>query len=484
MAVHFTKQQIDEIEKALIARSKRDSQFPGADTLDGTELIPIIQNGVNKIMTYSGLWNKVAADLQEFVEKSLATKVDKVEGKELSTNDFDNDYKDKLDNIQAGAEVNVNADWTAESGDAFILHKPDLSIYATVVSVEDIKALIPNAASTSNQLADKSFVNSSIATNTAEFKGTYDTLEELMTVVANLNDYGFVRNVDSLGNVTFDKYKYTSNNTWLYEYSLNNSSFTQAQWDAINSGITEALVTKLNGIESAAQVNVIEGIQVDGSDLPITNKKANVVLSGKVDKIAGKGLSTNDYTNSEKLKLAGVETSAQVNKIEHIKINGTEQTITEKTVNLPAYPDITGKADKDTTATDGNIAVFDSSGNPVGSDMNLNGVLSPVVAAAFAKLQAELDSIKVLIKDYSLDAKAASIDALEYKIGGIPRILYSETAGAPSASNVPINWEESTMQTWAGIPMYVGQIYVDKSSKKVYFAAVVTSNTSDWVVLN
>lgn len=393
MAVHFTKQQIDEIEKALIARSKRDSQFPGADTLDGTELIPIIQNGVNKITTYSGLWNKVAADLQEFVEKSLATKVDKVEGKELSTNDFDNDYKDKLDNIQAGAEVNVNADWTAESGDAFILHKPDLSIYATVVSVEDIKALIPNAASTSNQLADKSFVNSSIATNTAEFKGTYDTLEELMTVVANLNDYGFVRNVDSLGNVTFDRYKYTSNNTWLYEYSLNNSSFTQAQWNAINSGITAALVEKLGGIASGAQVNVIEGVQVNGSDLPVSNKKVNIDLSG---------------------------------------IEGW----------------------------------------------------SPVIAAAFAKLQSEIDSLKELLNDYQLKVKAESVDVLEYKIAGMPRILYSSTAGAPSASNVPDNWDESTMNGWSGVPRFIGQLYLDKPGKKVYFAAAVTNSTGDWVVLN
>lgn len=39
----------------------------------------------------------------------LAKKVDKVDGKGLSTNDFTDGYKEKLDGIQAGAEVNQNA---------------------------------------------------------------------------------------------------------------------------------------------------------------------------------------------------------------------------------------------------------------------------------------------------------------------------------------------------------------------------------------
>ena len=325
MAVHFTKQQIDEIEQALTARSKKDSQFPGADLLEGTELIPIVQNGVNKVMTYSGLWNKVAADLREYVEESLDSKVDKEEGKELSANDFTDALLDKLNHIQAGAEVNVQSDWEAESGDAFILHKPDLSVYATVASVEDIEALIPSTASESNKLADKAFVNSSISTNTAEFKGTYDTLAELMTVAANLNDYGFVRGVDQLGNATFDRYKYTSSDTWLYEYTLNNTSFTAAQWAAINSGITESLVSKLDALPTNDSLTALLGGKVDKvsgkqlstedyttaektklGDLP-TNGALNTALAGKVDKVEGKGLSTNDYTTAEKNKLAGLE---------------------------------------------------------------------------------------------------------------------------------------------------------------------------------
>ncbi len=47
-------------------------------------------------------------------------------GKGLSTNDFTNTLKSKLEGIAEGAEVNVNADWNATSGDAQILNKPTI----------------------------------------------------------------------------------------------------------------------------------------------------------------------------------------------------------------------------------------------------------------------------------------------------------------------------------------------------------------------
>ena len=42
-------------------------------------------------------------------------------------------------------------------------------------------------------------------------------------------------------------------------------------------------------------------------------------LGNKVDKVPGKGLSTNDYTNDEKTKLAGIEAGAQVNTVTGVK---------------------------------------------------------------------------------------------------------------------------------------------------------------------
>lgn len=50
-------------------------------------------------------------------------------------------------------------------------------------------------------------------------------------------------------------------------------------------------------------------------------------LENKVDKIAGKGLSTNDFTDTLKTKLDGIAEGAQVNKLESVKLNGNALTI-------------------------------------------------------------------------------------------------------------------------------------------------------------
>lgn len=56
------------------------------------------------------------------------------------------------------------------------------------------------------------------------------------------------------------------------------------------------------------------------------SKIANLTndLSLKVDKISGKQLSTNDFTDEYKQKLLGIEDNAQRNIIEHVYVNGTE----------------------------------------------------------------------------------------------------------------------------------------------------------------
>lgn len=121
----------------------------------------------------------------------------------------------------------------------------ELALYSDVTAID---ALIPAQATVSNQLADKDFVNSSIATNTANFIGTFNSVADLEAYSGTLtnNDYAFVVGTDAEGNTVYDRYKYTDATTppsWIFEYELNNSSFTAAQWDAINSGITSGDVS-------------------------------------------------------------------------------------------------------------------------------------------------------------------------------------------------------------------------------------------------
>lgn len=115
--------------------------------------------------------------------------------------------------------------------------------FALESEITDINGKIPAQASTSNQLADKNFVNSSIATNTANFIGTFNSVADLEAYSGTVtnNDYAFVIGTDSAGNTTYNRYKYNATTQqWVYEYTLNNSSFTAEQWASINSGVTSS----------------------------------------------------------------------------------------------------------------------------------------------------------------------------------------------------------------------------------------------------
>lgn len=145
--------------------------------------------------------------------------------------------------------------------------KADLSTVNTIRTdlddlgdqVHEIEAKVPAAATTDNQLADKAFVNSSInavaayyitstpegdsfATKADLDKGPYYFQGAVR--VPTTNDYALVK-ADETHEGSAARYMYDGKQ-WDYQYTLNDTPFTQAQVDAINSGITAGLVTKYN----------------------------------------------------------------------------------------------------------------------------------------------------------------------------------------------------------------------------------------------
>ena len=57
-----------------------------------------------------------------------------------------------------------------------------------------------------------------------------------------------------------------------------------AATDSVTGAMTSTDHTKLTGIAAGAQVNVLEGVQLNGSDLTITNKKVNIPAAGSTTK--------------------------------------------------------------------------------------------------------------------------------------------------------------------------------------------------------
>lgn len=84
---------------------------------------------------------------------------------------------------------------------------------------------------------------------------------------------------------------------------------------------------------------IIKDFEVDttlsaSSSNAISNNAVTKALNNKVTKVAGKDLSTNDFTDEEKTKLSSVEENAQANVLEKIYIAGEELTPTNKAVNI------------------------------------------------------------------------------------------------------------------------------------------------------
>lgn len=63
-------------------------------------------------------------------------------------------------------------------------------------------------------------------------------------------------------------------------------------------------------------------------------QQLKTIFAGKVDKVDGKGLSTNDFTTADQTKLNGIAAGAEVNVIDSIMVNGTAVTVTSKTAAL------------------------------------------------------------------------------------------------------------------------------------------------------
>lgn len=103
------------------------------------------------------LWQRIKL----LVTNKTSNKVDKVDGKGLSTNDYTNAEKTKLAGIESGAQRNVQPDWALTSGDGAIKNKPTIptkvsqltndSSYATTSGVDTV---INNKLNTLD-LADK-----------------------------------------------------------------------------------------------------------------------------------------------------------------------------------------------------------------------------------------------------------------------------------------------------------------------------------------
>ena len=230
---------------------------------------------------------------------ALAGKVDKETGKGLTDINYSADEQAKvtaayearhthgnkavLDGITEAkvrtwdaAQPNVNADWTAESGDAQILHKPDLSVYALAANVTKSALGIDSVDNTSD--ADKPI--STAAETALAGKVDKETNKSLMsadehTKLTGIESGAQVNTVTGIKGNAENNYRTGEINISPANIGLGNVDNTS---DA-NKPISTAAQTALDGKQN---VLTFDNSPTENSDNPVKSGGVYSALAGKI----------------------------------------------------------------------------------------------------------------------------------------------------------------------------------------------------------
>ena len=110
--------------------------------------------------------------------------------------------------------------------------------------------------------------------------------------------------------------KYVDQNSLIYIFTKIKENFVakEAGKGLSANDFTNDLKTKLEGISAGAQVNVIEGVQVNGTDLTISGKKVNVTVPTKISDLGKVAESDLDAALAEKVNAASDGNHSHANK--------------------------------------------------------------------------------------------------------------------------------------------------------------------------
>ena len=170
--------------------------------------------------------------------------------------------------------------------------------------------------------------------------------------------------------------------------------------EVVNTYLEAVALANENNISKIVFVKEEKGIYIitDTGELKkiISTSDLLELAENKVDKELGKGLSTNDFSNTEKAKLKGIEDNAQRNIIEEIDLNGVKIDPIDKTISINTVGSINEQTgditlrDNSETAWDVNLHMEDHqiqgkvvTPKSVGSEttpvyFNENGEITPI----------------------------------------------------------------------------------------------------------
>lgn len=247
---------------------------------------------------------------KSYVDSAVSNKVDKVSGKGLSTNDLTNALK-----------ANYDAAY-AHSNTTHVKTKSDIGL-SNVDNTSDLNKPVSKATTAAIKLVEDKITTH---TDNEDIHFTAAERTKLAGIASSANKYTHPNSgvsagtyskvvVNAAGHVTSG-----SNPTSISGYGITDA-YTKTQVDTAISNAKTAANTYTDGkIDAIMGEGAAETLNTIGEISAAIEQDRNVMdalnsaIGNKVDKVSGKGLSTNDYTTTEKNKLAGIATGAEVNQ--------------------------------------------------------------------------------------------------------------------------------------------------------------------------
>lgn len=339
-----------------------------------------------------------------YVDDAVSNKVDKVSGKGLSTNDYTTTEKNKLSGIAANAEVNQNAFTNIVVGSTTIA--ADTKTDSLTLDAGSGISLSGDATNDKVTITNSGVL--SVATGTANG-----------TISVNTNGTAANVSVKGLGSAAYTaSTAYDSAGTGAAKADAALAAAKKYTDDAV-AGLVDSSPDTLNTLNELAAAL--------GDDPNFATTVASQI-GAKVDKVDGKGLSTNDYTTAEKNKLSGIATGAEVNQnaFSNITIGSTTIAADTKTdtltlvagTNVTLTPDATN--DKITIAATDTVYT-----HPAGSGASKSSGLykfstdaNSHISGVTAVVKADITGLGIPAQDTTYGVVSTTADGLAPKRDG------------------------------------------------------------------
>ena len=417
------------------------------DTINGTikALTEVSQSGER---IYKIIYPKTTMNQVVDLNTTLAGKVSAVSGKTLTSNDFTNSYKNKLDGIETGAQVNTvtgikgNNETTYRVGNINIT-KANIGL-SNVDNTADINKTVAAA------------INDSLGNNIAL---TYETKENaIVSLTVNGKTITYTKGNGTTGTITTKDTTYNNATTVTsglmsssdkirlnnIEDNANNYILTAATNSSLGGVITGANITNTNGTISLTKTNVTTALGYTPPTVNTTYDIGTATTSGITKLYTSTGTNTDGTMTQNAIK------SALDNKLDSSSYAAA------------------------TSSTAGKVKLYTSTGNSTDGTMDrnsitnaLNGKLGSTATATAAAKLATSQNIQVNLAS----TVAAGFDGSSSITPGVTGTLAVANGGTGATSLDNIT---------------VGKAVYDSNNKKIsehtveYIVGTQTASTGAW----